>query len=462
LAMRSGDARGLRRAASRGMTRSMDAREFGWTLAWKARAREALQTARRRLMELSGRVSAEVLTAQHSRLMSPPVWDIAHVANYEEQWLLRALGEPGLTGPETDRLYDAFRNPRPTRAALPLLGVDEAFGYAEQVRARALRRLEAIDDETVARVGALLDGGFVYGMVAQHEQQHIETLVATLQLVTSTALAALPSEVPSLNRAVLPREVLIRSGAFEMGSDEPWAYDNERPRHRVDVPAFLIDRFPVTNGEFLAFIDDGGYANRAHWVEAGWAFREGEQLEHPLFWRRSGKGWERRRFGTWEPLRLDEPVCHVCWYEADAYARWTGRRLPTEAEWEKAAAATPDGGVRRFPWGDAGPDRTRANLWPVGGHPARAGAFPAGASAWGVEQLLGDVWEWTASDFHPYPGFRAFPYPEYSAVFFGPEYKVLRGGSWAVAPDAIRNTFRNWDYPIRRQIFAGFRCARDA
>lgn len=440
----------------------MHAREFGGGLAWKTRALEALGTSRRRLLELLTPLPSEVLSAQHSPLMSPPVWDVAHVANYEEQWLVRALGGPGLSGPETDRLYDAFRNPRPSRGALPLLGVKEAFAYAAQVRTRALRRLESVGDEDVVRAGPLLDGGFVYGMVAQHEQQHVETLVATLQLVTSTALAPLPSVAPVPRRAVLAREVHVPGGPFEMGTDEAWAYDNERPRHEVHVPAFFIDRFPITNGQFLAFIDDGGYANRAHWAEAGWAFRQAEQLECPLFWRRSAEGWQRRRFGTWEALRPDEPVCHVSWFEADAYARWAGRRLPTEAEWEKAAAATPQGEVRRFPWGDAPPDLTRANLWPRGGHPERAGAFPGGASAFGVEQMIGDVWEWTSSNFEPYPGFRAFPYPEYSAVFFGADYMVLRGGSWAVAPDAIRNTFRNWDYPIRRQIFAGFRCARDA
>jgi iron(II)-dependent oxidoreductase len=440
----------------------MDAREFGGTLAWKDRAREALATSRARLLDLLRPVPPPVLVAQHSPLMSPAVWDVAHVANYEEQWLLRALGEPGFTGPETDRLYDAFRTPRRIRGELPLLGAEEAIAYAEQVRARALRRLETVNDEDLARTGPLLDGGFVYGMVAQHEQQHAETLVATLQLVTSTVLAPLPSHVPRPLRSVLAREVNVPGGPFQMGTSEAWAYDNERPRHRVEVPSFFIDRFPVTNGQFLAFMEDGGYAKRAHWAEEGWAFRQAERLEHPLFWRRTPSGWERRRFGTWEALRLDEPVCHVCWYEADAYARWAGLRLPTEVEWEKAAAATPDGKVRRFPWGDAPPDLTHANLWPRGGHPARVGAFPAGASAFGVEQMIGDVWEWTASDFQPYPGFRAFPYPEYSAVFFGSDYKVLRGGSWAVAPDAIRNTFRNWDYPIRRQIFAGFRCARDA
>jgi len=441
----------------------MDAREFGGGLAWKDRAREALTTSRRRLLDLLRPVPPEVLTAQHTPLMSPPVWDLAHVANYEEQWLLRALGEAGLSGAETDRLYDAFRNPRQTRGELPLLGLQEALGYAEQVRDRVLRRLDGVDQDAVRRIGQLLDGGFVYGMVAQHEQQHIETLVATLQLVTSAALTPLPSAgMRAAPRPALPREVRIPAGDFMMGSDAAWAYDNERPRHRVDVTAFDIDRFPVTNQEFVRFIDDGGYARRELWRDAGWKFRSAERLEHPLFWRRVAQGWERRRFGLWERLPPDEPVCHVCWYEADAYARWAGRRLPTEAEWEKAAAAGPDGQTRTFPWGEVRPDRDRSNLWPVSGHPAPVGAFPRGASAWGVEQLLGDVWEWTASDFVPYPEFRAFPYPEYSAVFFGGEYKVLRGGSWAVAPEAIRNTFRNWDYPIRRQIFAGFRCARDA
>jgi len=440
----------------------MDAREFGGPLAWKDRAREALGTARRRLGDLLRPLPAEVLSTQHSPLMSPPIWDVAHLANYEEQWLLRALGEPGLVGWETDRMYDAIRNPRASRSTLPLLGVAETFAYAEQVRARALRHLDGLDEEALVQTGALLEGGFVYGMVAQHEQQHVETLIATLQLVSSTALPPLPGALPRPDRGSLSREVRVRGGAFRMGTDAPWAYDNERPQHGVDVPEFFIDRFPVSNEDFLAFIDDGGYRRQELWHPAGWAFREAERLEHPLFWRRSAQGWERRRFALWEALPGAEPVCHVSWYEADAYARWAARRLPTEAEWEKAAASAPDGTVRRYPWGDTPPDLSRANLWPLGGHPASVGAFPAGASAWGAEQLVGDVWEWTASDFGPYPGFRAFPYPEYSAVFFGPEYKILRGGSWAVAPDAIRNTFRNWDYPIRRQIFAGFRCARDA
>src|SRR5678816_1078863 len=212
LAMGSGYARGLRRAACRGMTRSMHAREFGGALAWKTRARQALATSRGRLLDLLRPLPAEVLVAQHSPIMSPAVWDVAHVANYEEQWLVRALGEPGLSGPETDKLYDAFRTPRRNRGSLPLLGVEEAFAYAEQVRARALRRLEAVNDEDLARTGALLDGGFVYGMVAQHEQQHVATLVATLQLVSSTALEPLRSGVPRPGRAVREGEVHVPAG----------------------------------------------------------------------------------------------------------------------------------------------------------------------------------------------------------------------------------------------------------
>ena len=431
--------------------------------AWRPRAREALISSRRRLIRLLAPIPARVLEAQPSPLMSPPVWDLAHVANYEEQWLLRALGAPPMKDTTFDALYDAFRHPRATRSSLPILGLAEAMAYAEQVRARTLEHLAGLDSAAVTEAGPLLAGGFVYGMVAQHEHQHVETLLATLQLVTEVGLpppsgALWPAAVPRAG----PGEVEVPAGRYAIGSDAAWAYDNERPRHAVELAAFRIDRHPVTNAEFLRFIDDGGYQRAELWAPPGWDFARGEAVEHPLFWRRGATGWERRRFDRWEALPPDEPVCHVSWYEADAYARWAGRRLPTEMEWEVAAGGAPDGVERQWPWGDAAPDASRANLWPVGAHPAPVGTFPEGRSAWGVEQLAGDVWEWTSSDFGPYPGFRAYPYREYSEVFFGSEYKVLRGGSWAVAPEAMRNSFRNWDYPIRRQIFSGFRCCRTA
>jgi iron(II)-dependent oxidoreductase len=258
--------------------------------------------------------------------------------------------------------------------------------------------------------------------------------------------------------------VLIPAGPFEMGtSTEPWALDNERPAHRVDLPAYWIDTTPVTNAAFQAFIEAGGYHEPRFWSAAGWAHRQQADLSAPKFWWREAGQWLRRRFGHVEPVPPDEPVLHVSWFEAEAYAAWAGRRLPTEAEWEKAARHDPaTGRSRRYPWGDEEPTAELANLGQRHLQPAAAGAYPAGGSAYGVRQLIGEVWEWTASDFRPYPGFAAFPYREYSEVFFGPEYKVLRGGSFATDPVACRGTFRNWDYPMRRQIFSGFRTARDA
>jgi iron(II)-dependent oxidoreductase len=258
--------------------------------------------------------------------------------------------------------------------------------------------------------------------------------------------------------------VFVPEGPFQMGtSTDPWAYDNERPAHRVDLPAYYLDTTPVSNAAYLGFIDDGGYDDPRWWSAAGWEWRTRSGKRSPAFWIRDTGQWLRRRFGQQEVLPVDEPVQHVCFFEAEAYASWAGRRLPTEAEWEKAASWDPATRTkRRYPWGDAPPDGDSANLGQQRTRPTPVGSFPAGASAYGALQLLGDVWEWTATDFTGHPGFCTFPYREYSEVFFGPEYKVLRGGSWATDPVACRTTFRNWDYPIRRQIFAGFRTARSA
>jgi gamma-glutamyl hercynylcysteine S-oxide synthase len=246
-------------------------------------------------------------------------------------------------------------------------------------------------------------------------------------------------------------------------STEPWALDNERPAHTVHVEPFMIDTAPVTNAAYARFIAAGGYDEPRWWSAEGWAYRRHADLTAPRFWLRDGDGWLRNRFGVVEPLPPDEPVVHVSYHEAAAYASWAGRRLPTEAEWEKAARFDPaTGRSRRFPWGDEEPGEEHANLGQRHLSPAPVGAYPAGVSPLGVHQLIGDVWEWTGTDFAGYPGFAVFPYKEYSEVFFGPEYKVLRGGSFGTDPVACRSTFRNWDYPIRRQIFAGFRTARDA
>ncbi|MFF1745345.1 ergothioneine biosynthesis protein EgtB [Streptomyces mirabilis] len=424
----------------------------------RERALDALTTARDRTALLTSCVEEPELTAQHSRLMSPLVWDLAHIGNQEELWLLRAVAGRDAMRPEIDGLYDAFEHPRAERPSLPLLPPAEARQYAAEVRGRALDVLES----TAFRGTPLTEAGFAFGMIAQHEQQHDETMLITHQLRKGPAALTAPDPAPA-PPFTGPAEVLVAGGPFTMGtSTEPWALDNERPAHRREVQPYFIDTTPVTNAAYQAFIEDGGYGTERWWSPEGWSHIRSHGIEAPLFWRREGGQWLRRHFGVTEVVPPDEPVLHVSWYEADAYARWAGRRLPTEAEWEKAARHDPAAGrSTRYPWGDADPTPEHANLGQRHLRPAPAGSYPAGASPLGVRQLIGDVWEWTSSDLHPYPGFAAFPYKEYSEVFFGPEYKVLRGGSFAVDQVACRGTFRNWDYPIRRQIFSGFRTARD-
>jgi iron(II)-dependent oxidoreductase len=432
-------------------------------VAIKARVADELERVRVRSLGLTTDVlDVDDLLAQHSRLMSPLVWDLAHVGNYEELWLLRAAAGVDPMRPEIDDIYDAFEHPRAERPTLPLLGPDEAQVYLRVVREKVLDSLHHVRFDPA---NPLLDNGFVYGMVVQHEHQHDETMLATHQLRRGSAvLTDLPPEPAPPDAARLPAEVLVPAGDFAMGtSDDYWAYDNERPQHDVFVPAFWIDTTPVTSRAYLSFVEAGGYNDSRWWTAKGWDWRCESGKRAPAFWRRDGGQWLRRRFGRVEPLALDQPVQHVCAHEADAYARWAGRRLPSEAEWEKAASWDPVARrKRRYPWGDADPTPRRANLGQRHHQPAPVGSFPEGASAYGARQLVGDVWEWTSSTFASYPGFRSFPYKEYSEVFFGPDYRVLRGGSWATDPTACRSTFRNWDYPIRRQIFAGFRCARDA
>jgi gamma-glutamyl hercynylcysteine S-oxide synthase len=359
----------------------------------KERIAAELVAARARTTALLAPFSDEELTKQVSPLMSPLVWDLAHIGHFEELWISRRLGGAPPIFPDGDDRYDAFAHEREERPSLELLDPGAARRYLEDVRALTLAVLGDIElDED----DPLLREGFAFGLVIQHEQQHVETMLQTIQLSGDE------HEGGRCRRLTEgPADVLVDAGSFVMGTDdEPWAYDNERPAHTAETDAFVIDANPISNAEYTAFLADGGWP------------------EPPLFWEESDSGWVRRRFGTVEPVPPDEPVQHVSWDEAKAYADWAGKRLPSEAEWERAAKL-------------------------------------------GVLLGVGSVWEWTSSDLQGYPGFRAFPYAEYSEVFFGPEYRVLRGASWATSPTVARVTFRNWDFPIRRQIFAGFRCARD-
>ncbi|MEU3308041.1 ergothioneine biosynthesis protein EgtB [Nocardiopsis sp. NPDC055551] len=439
----------------------------------KERIAAELDHSRRHSRELTiDALDEDELLAQHSPLMSPLVWDLAHVGNYEEQWLLRAAGRREALRPDIDGLYDAFENPRADRVTLPLLRPDEASEYNARVRREVLDTLDGADlsvppptpGEVTPSEHSLLEAGFVFHMVIQHEFMHGETMLATHQLRRGAPVLLEKASVLGPVSPPPAREVLVPAGPFTLGTDDdPWSFDNERPARTVDLPAFWIDTALVTNAAYQEFIADGGYRDPRWWSPAGREWARARDAAAPAFWTLENGLWTRRRFGRHEEVPPNEPVQHVSYHEAEAYARWAGKRLPTEAEWEKAARFDPaTGRCHRFPWGDAEPEPRHANLGRRRLGPDPVGTHADGASPLGVQQLIGDVWEWTSTTFHGYPGFRSFPYREYSEVFFDDGYKVLRGGSWATHPAAVRSTFRNWDHPIRRQIFSGFRCARDA
>ena len=300
-------------------------------------------------------------------------------------------------------------------------------------------------------------------MVISHEHQHIETMLQALNLRTGEPLLTPAGAVAQGRPDIAGTSVLVPGGPCVIGVDietEPHSLDNERPAHVVDVPSFRIGRVPVTNAEWREFISDGGYLQQRFWSERGWQHRQQADLRAPQFWTAEGT---RIRFGQVEDIPAGEPVQHVSYFEAEAYAAWAGARLPTEVEWEKACVWDPQAGRRRcFPWGESEPSVQLANLGGDALRPAPAGAYPDGASPYGVEQMLGDVWEWTSSTLRPWPGFKQMIYQRYTEPFIDGDYRVLRGGSWAVAREILRPSFRNWDHPIRRQIFSGVRLAWDA
>lgn len=396
------------------------------------------------------------LYRQYDPLMSPLVWDLAHIGQQEEFWLLRGgdAGRPGMLAPAVEGLYDAFVHSRASRVELPLLSPDRARAYCRTVRSAVLDALDALPRDS---------DDFTFALVISHENQHDETMLQALNLRSGAPLlrqkAALPAGRPGLAGTSVP----VPAGPFVLGVDaasEPYSLDNERPAHVVELPAFRIGRVPVTNGEWRRFIEDGGYREPRWWSERGWEHRQRAGLAAPQFW--SADTRTRTRFGHVEDIPADEPVQHVTYFEAEAYAAWAGARLPTEMEWEKACAWDPaTESRRRYPWGAQPPSANLANLGGDALRPAPVGAYPAGASAYGAEQMLGDVWEWTTSPLRPWPGFVPMIYERYSQPFFDGDYRVLRGGSWAVEAAILRPSFRNWDHPIRRQIFSGVRLAWD-
>jgi iron(II)-dependent oxidoreductase len=436
---------------------------------------DQLARIRRRTLALVEPLADDLLARQARDFMSPLAWDLGHIANFEQLWLVDAV--EGRSEAKLEDRYDALETPRAERGDLALPSKAEARAGLEVVRADALDLLQGAD---LASRDPLLRDGYVYRMVMQHEGQHQETMLQALDIPAEDWSAAagvygderLQREGDAEQAHPVDDEsrVVVPAGSFLMGTDDRTrAYDNERGRHAVDVDSFEMDRYPVTNRRWLQFVEDGGYGRAALWSAQGRAWQTASGTESPQGWARGDDGWRVGRFGRFGLLRLDEPVQHVSYWEAEAFARWCSGRLPTEHEWEKAAAWGADAtAARLYPWGERRPADVVALIdleaaaerrsW----GPTAVGTRPALASRYGVEDMLGSVYQWTCSEFRPYPGFEPFPYAEYSEVFFGDSYRVLRGSSFAAHELLWRNTYRNWDLPHRRQVFSGVRVAYDA
>jgi gamma-glutamyl hercynylcysteine S-oxide synthase len=425
---------------------------------------EELHEARERTLELVAPFSDEQLEQVHSTLLSPLVWDLGHIAAFEDLWIAHRFGGEPLLREELADVYDAFETPRAGRGDLPFLRPPEAREYLLEVRERAF--------EVIERQG--IGDGIIAELILRHEQQHNETMLQTIQLAQLEGLTSFSAEVggpaaagrngssrgfSGLELVEIPGgECIIGAGGW---AESGFAYDNERPRHRTDVRAYLIGRTPITNATYLTFVEGGGYERREWWSDEGWSWKEDYDITRPQGWTADLRSeW---RLSGLEPLHPDRPVAHISWFEADAFARAHAVRLPTESEWEKAATWDQEQqSSRLYPWGaDPIVPGRHANVDHRAGGTVPAGSLPAGASPHGVLGMIGDVWEWTSSNFTGYEGFTPFPYPEYSEVFFGDQYKVLRGGAWATRSRVATPTFRNWDFPQRRQIFSGLRIAKD-
>ena len=436
---------------------------------------EALVETRARTLDLINDLSDEQLVGPRLQIVNPLQWEIGHLAWFQEFWVLRHFGDQPPILSSGDDLYDSARVAHDTRWDLPLPGREKTLAYMQRVLERVID--QAGDDAGLADAEGYNQDYFL-NLVLLHEQMHDEAITYTRQTLSypAPALAAvnkirLGSEdvpLPQTNHD-LTSDAEIPGGKFILGSElqQGFTFDNERLAHEIEIDSFRISKTAVTNGEFKLFVEDGGYCRSDLWSVEGWQWRMSANAYHPVYWQQEANGrWLRRNFDEWVALDESLPVIHVNWHEANAYCRWAKRRLPTEAEWEMAASSEPSANglglsahKRAFPWGDDSPTVEHANLDWRGLGCVPVDALPAGDSAFGCRQMIGNVWEWTASDFQPYPGFVAGPYKEYSEPWFG-NHRVLRGGCWVTRSRLIHNSYRNFYTPDRRDVWAGFRsCA---
>lgn len=425
-----------------------------------------LADARGRTLELIADLTDEQLMGPTLNIVNPLLWEIGHVAWFQEKWVLRHCCQQDPVGPDVDALYNSAQVPHDTRWHLPLPSRRETLDYMQEVLDRVTNQLTT---------GQPTEEQIYYQLLALfHEDMHAEAFTYTRQTLgypPPQLKGQRPDDPTSqYNSGPLPGDVEVPGATFRLGAstDLPFVFDNEKWAHPVEVKSFRIARAPVSNTEFAAFVEDKGYLRKSFWSEVGWKWRQQAGAENPLHWvRQPANHWLVRRFDEFVPLPEHLPVIHVNAYEAEAFCNWAGRRLPTEAEWEMAASielpteASPveqDHSPRKrwFPWGNDLPSPDRAHLDGRALGCVEVGSLPAGDSGVGCRQMIGNVWEWTASIFLPYPGFVLDPYKEYSQPWFG-THRVLRGGCWVTRSRLIRNTWRNFYTPDRRDVWAGFR-----
>ena len=427
-----------------------------------ASLQQMLTQARERTLGLVGDLAGGELLGPRLAIVNPPLWEIGHLAWFQERWCLRRRSNGELADsllPGADALYDSSAVPHATRWDLPLLSLDATLRYLETVLARVTERLAELEERSADD----RDLGYFAQLAALHEEMHAEAFTYTRQTLGYRAPRRSGGAPADAGSDDLTGDAEVTGGEFMLGArpGNGFVFDNEKWAHPVTLQPFRMARAAVTNREFAAFVEDAGYSRRELWSAAGWSWRTTAAAEHPVYWQGAAGSWLERRFDEVVAIAPEFPVMHVNWHEAQAYCRWARRRLPTEAEWEFAAACAPDESAkRRYPWGERGPDVRRANLFGDAGGRVSVGALPEGDSARGCRQMIGNVWEWTADAFGAYPGFVVDPYKEYSEPWFV-GHKVLRGGCHATRACLIRNTWRNFYTPDRRDVFAGFRtCAQ--
>ena len=416
---------------------------------------ERLIDTRLREIELMQDLTDKQMLGPSTRIAEPPIWELGHVGWFQDRWILQNLDNRAPTDEKADRLYDSFNIPNAARWDLYFPSRGQTFEYITDILEQIIARLEA-RDPTEKEV-------YFYNLVLNHEEMHSETMHHIRHTFGYPApkFSVLwgDAEAVEIDEAFEPYDVEIPGCEYMLGGlpGQGFVFDNEKWAHPVNIDAFKISATPVTFAEYRQFVDEGGYQNESFWGEEGWVWRIKSDQDQPAYWKQGLNGqWLWRWFDQWQPIKPNFPMVHVNWYEANAFCNWAGRRLPTEAEWELAASGADGIEKRLYPWGNDVPQPNLANLNSFTAGVVDVRAFPQGDSFFGLRQMIGNVWEWTADTFDAFPGYVIDPYDTYSEPSFG-QQKVLRGGCWATRPQVIRNTFRNFYTPDRNNIFAGFR-----